>query len=111
MLFRSNGPYGEGFYIWDLADPENPQRLGHYKTGGKGTHRNYYAGGNYVHTTALPDGYDGHIYQIVDIADPANPKEVSRWWRKGCSWWSLRHNAARSYQQESRRCIHRLSPT
>ena len=28
-------------------------------------------------------GYDGHIYAIVDIADPANPVEVSRWWRKG----------------------------
>ena len=77
------GPFGEGFIIWDLADPENPRQLGQYKTGGKGTHRNYYAGGRYVHTTALPEGYEGHIYQIVDIADPANPKEISRWWRKG----------------------------
>ena len=76
-------PYGEGFYIWSLEDPENPRRLGHYRTGGDGTHRNYYAGGRYVHTTALPKGYQGHIYQIVDIADPAHPLEVSRWWRKG----------------------------
>ena len=28
--------------------PENPQLLGHYKTGGLGTHRNYYDGGRYV---------------------------------------------------------------
>jgi len=77
------GPYGEGFYIWELKDPENPVRVGHYKTGGMGTHRNYYAGGRYVHATALPPGYDGHIYQIVDIADPAQPKEISRWWRPG----------------------------
>lgn len=77
------GPYGEGFLIWDLADPENPKQLGHYKTGGSGTHRNYYDGGRYVHATALPDGFQGHIYQIVDIADPANPREVSRWWKKG----------------------------
>ncbi|HEV3010644.1 MAG TPA: hypothetical protein VGX52_16575, partial [Burkholderiales bacterium] len=61
-------PNGEGFYIWSLEDPENPRRLGHYRTGGDGTHRNYYAGGRYVHTTALPKGYQGHIYQIVDIA-------------------------------------------
>ena len=80
---ESGAPYGEGFYIWSLEDPENPKRLGHYRTGGAGTHRNFYDGGRYVHTTALPDGYDGHIYQIVDIADPANPVEVSRWWRKG----------------------------
>jgi hypothetical protein len=79
----ARGDYGEGFYIWSLEDPENPRRLGHYRTGGDGTHRNFYAGGRYVHTTALPKGYQGHIYQIVDIADPARPVEVSRWWRKG----------------------------
>ena len=77
------GPFSEGFLIWDLTDPEEPRQLGAYRTGGKGTHRNFYAGGRYVHTTALPEGYDGHIYQIVDIADPANPVEVSRWWRPG----------------------------
>jgi len=76
-------PNEEGFLIWDLADPEIPKRLGHYRTGGDGTHRNYYAGGRYVHTAALPQGFDGHIYQIVDIADPARPVEISRWWRKG----------------------------
>jgi len=77
------GGYSEGFYIWSLEDPENPRRLGHYRTGGDGTHRNFYAGGRYVHTTALPKGYQGHIYQIVDIADAARPVEVSRWWRQG----------------------------
>ena len=76
-------PFGEGFLIWDLADPENPQKLGHYKTGGGGTHRNYFDGGHYVYATALVDGYQGQILQIVDIQDPANPREVSRWWRPG----------------------------
>ena len=80
---QPGGPGAEGFYIWSLQDPENPQRLGHYRTGGDGTHRNFYAGGRYVHATALPKGYQGHIYQIVDIADPASPREVSRWWRQG----------------------------
>lgn len=79
----TGGNYGEGFYIWDLADPEDPRRLGHYKTGGKGTHRNYYDGGDYVFATALPDGYEGHILQIVDISNPSDPREVSRWWRRG----------------------------
>ena len=75
--------FGDGFLIWDLADPENPRQIGHWRTGGKGTHRNYYAGGDHVFATGLPEGYDGHILQIVDISDPANPREVSRWWRKG----------------------------
>ena len=76
-------PYSEGFQIWDLADPEDPRLLGHYATGGEGTHRNYYDGGRYVHTTALPEGYEGHIYQVVDIDDPEHPVEISRWWRDG----------------------------
>ena len=78
-----DGNYGEGFYIWSLKDPENPALLGQYKTGGSGTHRNFYDGGRYVHTTALPEGFDGHIYVVVDISDPANPKEISKWWRPG----------------------------
>jgi hypothetical protein len=76
-------PFGEGIEIFDLADPENPQKLGEFKTGGGGTHRNYFDGGRYVYLTSLIEGYDGHILQIVDIADPAHPKEVSRWWREG----------------------------
>jgi hypothetical protein len=78
-----NASFGEGFYIWSLDDPELPRLLGHYRTNGNGTHRNFYSGGRYVHTTALPPGYEGHIYQIVDILNPAAPVEVSRWWRKG----------------------------
>src|SRR3546814_16039608 len=84
FLGGHKGPWEhEGFTIWDLEDPENPQQLGVFKTGGSGTHRNYYDGGQYVYATGLPDGYDGHILQIVDISDPANPTEVSRWWREG----------------------------
>jgi hypothetical protein len=76
-------PFGEGFIIWDLSDPENPRQLGHHKTGYRGTHRNYYDGGRYVHATSMIEGYEGHIYQIVDIIDPSRPVEVSRWWYPG----------------------------
>jgi hypothetical protein len=76
-------PNGEGFLIWSLDDPEDPKLLGHFKTGGDGTHRNYYDGGRYVYATGLPEGYIGQILQIVDIIDPSNPVEVGRWWRPG----------------------------
>src|ERR1700754_1313762 len=33
----------EGILIWDLEDPEDPQLLGHWRGGAKGTHRNFYA--------------------------------------------------------------------
>jgi len=73
-------PFEEGIYIWDVKDPVNPKRLGHFKTGGTGTHRNHWEGGRYVHLSAAPRGFQGNIYIIVDIADPANPVEVGRWW-------------------------------
>jgi hypothetical protein len=79
----ADGPYEEGLVVWDLADPEDPRPLGRFGTGGSGTHRNYYDGGRYVYATGLPEGYEGHILQIVDIDDPTHPVEVGRWWRPG----------------------------
>ena len=76
----SDQPNEEGIYIWDVKDPVHPKRLGHFKTGGGGTHRNYWDGGRYVHLSASVRGFKGNIYLIVDIADPANPVEVGRWW-------------------------------
>ncbi len=79
----NNEPFTEGVYIWNIADPLNPKKLGHYKTGGSGTHRNFYNGGKYMHLAAGMPGYKGNIYVIVDISDPKNPVEVSRWWVPG----------------------------
>ncbi len=71
----------EGFYIWDIKDPKNPKRLGHWESGHvDGTHRNHYDGGRYVHCSAAAPGFAGNIYRIVDIADPSNPVEVGKWW-------------------------------
>jgi len=76
-------PFDEGVLIWDISDPVNPKKLSHWKTGANGTHRNWYAGGRYMHLAANKPGYQGQIYVIVDIGDPKNPKEVGRWWMPG----------------------------
>jgi hypothetical protein len=78
-----NAPFSEGVLIWDIADPVRPKRLGHYRTGGTGTHRNLYPGGRYVHLAAGMPGYTGNIYVILDISDRANPREAGRWWVPG----------------------------
>ena len=85
----------EGFDIYDLADPANPQLIGSWSTGPApeapphfsanfpfyhGTHRNFYDGGRYVHAAATAPGFQGYIYRIIDIQDPAAPQEVGRWW-------------------------------
>ena len=36
-----DAPHGDGVIIWDVSDPEMPAELGQFRTGGKGTHRNY----------------------------------------------------------------------
>jgi hypothetical protein len=69
----------EGIWIWDVADPEHPRRIGEWATGASGTHRNFYDGGRYVHLAATMPRFRGHIYVILDIRDPARPVEASRW--------------------------------
>lgn len=71
-------PYSEGFLIFDVEDPIQPKRLGHFKTGSTGTHRNFYDGGNIVHAAAGAAGLFGKIYRAVDIANPDNPCEIGR---------------------------------
>ena len=36
-----------------------------------------------MHVAAGMPGYEGNIYVIVDLRDPANPREVGRWWVPG----------------------------
>ena len=79
----SDPPPEEGFLIWDLSDPEDPRRLGHWEGGAEGTHRNYYGGGRYVHATTTLPGFDGHVYAVVDIDDPTAPRLVGKWWMPG----------------------------
>jgi hypothetical protein len=50
-------PFEEGVLIWDISDPINPRRLGQFRTRGTGTHRNFYAGGRYMHVAAGMPGY------------------------------------------------------
>ena len=81
-----NKPYEAGVIFYDVKDPLNPKELGRWHTdnpNGRGTHRNSYSGGRYVHLAADMKGYDGDIYVILDIINPAKPIEVGRWWMPG----------------------------
>lgn len=83
-------PYETGAYIWDVeAYPTNPELLGHYETGGRGTHRNFYNGGDYAFMCVSPEGFEptmedstvkpakNYHLRILDISDPTDPTEVS----------------------------------
>jgi hypothetical protein len=86
-----------GIQLYDVTDPAKIVQLGEYNTGptGFGTHgdQNYYDGGQYAYLACVPDdtftGMPSCIWPlasclvIVDMSDPANVKEVSRWWVPG----------------------------
>jgi hypothetical protein len=78
-----NKPNEEGVLVWDISDPINPRQLSHWKTGASGTHRNSYPGGKYVYLSAGAPGFSSNILVILDIGDPARPREAGRWWMPG----------------------------
>lgn len=71
--------------IWDISDPENPKKIGDWKGGEGGSHRNSYPGGKYVYLPAFMPGYHGrgHELVILDISNPAAPKVASVWAQPG----------------------------
>ena len=62
--------------IWDIANPEDPKQLAHWKTGASGTHRNSYPGGKYAYLAAAMPGFSSQILVILDVSDPRQPKEA-----------------------------------
>jgi hypothetical protein len=60
-------PQDEGVLIWDIANPEDPKQLAHWKTGASGTHRNSYPGGKYAYLAAAMPGFSSQILVILDV--------------------------------------------
>jgi len=82
-----DGKVGLGF--WDVADPAHPREMallemGGQNGGGGGVHRfQADCARRLVYAGANLEGYRGNITLIVDFSDPANPREISRWWMPG----------------------------
>jgi hypothetical protein len=82
-------PVQSGIKIYDITKPAEPKLLSFYKTGkwtleggGNYCHRFWYDG-HYAYLSADMPGFYGGIQVIVDVSDPKNPREVSRFWRTG----------------------------
>ncbi|MEW5984586.1 MAG: hypothetical protein AB1806_19720 [Acidobacteriota bacterium] len=83
-----------GIRTWDITDPTKPILLQEFSTGktGWGTHMNFYDGGRYAYLAASWDDQfffentqrtQGSGMMVVDLTDPANVKEVSKFWIPG----------------------------
>jgi hypothetical protein len=78
-----NKKVNEGVLVWDISNPLGPEQVAWWKTGATGTHRDGYPGGKYAYLSAGMPGYKGQILVILDVSDPAHPKEAGRWWMTG----------------------------
>ncbi len=79
---RQRGYRDGGFRIYSIADRSNPKLIADRKTHGFGVHR-FDMDARYAYISTEMEGYIGNILVIYDIADPAKPAEVSRWWMPG----------------------------
>ncbi len=78
----ANAEFGGGLAIYDVAAPAVPRLIAKWTTHGRGVHR-YDFDGRYAYISPTVEGYIGNIVMILDLADPAHPQEVGRWWIPG----------------------------
>ena len=82
--FGKAGPdeFGGGIAIYDVSKPAQPKLITKWLTKGGGVHR-FDFDGRYAYISPTAEGYVGNIVMILDLADPAKPQEVGRWWIPG----------------------------
>ena len=79
-----------GIRTYNIKDPRNPRELGFFKTTiapMRGTHGFWLheddKGDKYAFVATQMEGFFNNILIILDLKDPANPKEIARWWYPG----------------------------
>ncbi len=103
-----NGPadFGGGLGIYDVSRPSEPKLITKWTTsGGRGVHR-YDFDGRYAYISPTAEGYVGNIVMILDLANPAHPVEVGRWWIPG--QWTAGGEECPWIEGASPRCHHPL---
>src|SRR5262245_45411648 len=79
-----------GIRLYDISDPAKPREVGFFKTDvapRRGVHGFWLhedpKQGKFAFIATTKEGYYDNILMIIDINDPANPKEAARWWFPG----------------------------
>ena len=80
--YVTKGYHDGGFKVWDISDKSKPRLLHYQKTFGFGVHR-FDMDSRYAYISTEMEGFVGNILVIYDIANPARPEEVARWWMPG----------------------------
>ncbi|MCS0494751.1 hypothetical protein NVS89_06545 [Ancylobacter sp. MQZ15Z-1] len=81
-----------GIELFDISVPENPRSISFFDCSGpysRGVHCLWFVDGRTIHFAGGAadfqphDQKDDQIYRILDVADPARPHEIGRWWMPG----------------------------
>jgi hypothetical protein len=81
-----------GFEVFAVGDPVRPRSVGFFDASGpasRGVHHLWFVDGSYVHLSGGAADFtprnrkDDQCYRIVDVREPARPREVGRWWLPG----------------------------
>jgi hypothetical protein len=81
-----------GMDVYDVADPAHPRKLSHFDTSGphsRGVHYLWFTDGQWAYLSTGAKDFvphnpkDDQFLMIVDMHDPAHPKEAGRWWLPG----------------------------
>ena len=94
--------FRSGFGVYDVSNKSAPRLLTRWETTGQGCHR-FDLDQRYAYLSATLDGYVGTIVLIMDLADPARPKEAGRWWMPG--QWTAGGETA-TWERNAHRCHH-----
>lgn len=98
------GEFKGGLGIYDVSRPERPRLITNWETEGMGVHR-FDFDGRYAYISPTAAGYLGNIVMILDLADPAKPVEIGRWWKPG--QWTAGGETP-SWKGTDHRCHHPL---
>ena len=97
MAYQVNKPglKPAGFQVYDISKPAEPREIAFFDLSGPpdshavGVHYVSFMDGHYAHLSAAHPDFvpnndkDNQFYMIVDLANPAKPTEVGRWWLPG----------------------------
>jgi hypothetical protein len=81
-----------GIELFDISKPEAPRTIGFFDCSGphsRGVHQLWFVDGRYIHFAGGAadfeprDPKDDQFYRVIDVRDPAQPREVGRWWMPG----------------------------
>ncbi len=81
-----------GIELFDISKPEEPRSISLFDCSGphsRGVHQLWFVDGEYIHFSGgAPDftprnPKDDQFYRVIDVRNPAKPKDVGRWWMPG----------------------------